>query len=266
MTRLREEAESPFRSLRFLVYGGVGASGAVGALTSITGALAAYTGVRGAIPLSQSGKDIAIDIGAIALAAVAWKLDSQTKARKLGRLSMGAKIAALKVQLQEGGEGGRAGERPVLSLADFRRDRGRARRVVIVAGGEEVVQAALDAAGEAGMKERLVQNAFLVVPVVLPAGAKDPPSTLGLAQERLKGALDEPHVGWPLLLREWQEYLATEAAAARKQGLDPVKQGISVVLKLNGRVGQRAFGQPAWERLVGDVERRRRRGLDVTNI
>ncbi len=266
MTRLREEAESPFRSLRFLVYGGVGASGAVGALTSITGALAAYTGVRGAVPLSQSGKDIAIDLGAIALAAVAWKLDSQTKARKLGRLSRGAKIAALKVQLQEGGDGGRAGERPVLSLADFRRDRGRARRVVIVAGGQEVVQAALDAAGAAGLKQRLVDNAFLVVPVVLPAGAKEPPSTLGLAQERLRGAVDEPHVGCPLLLREWQEYLAIEAAEARKQGIDPVKQGISVVLKLNGRVGQRAFGQPAWERLVGDVERRRRRGLDVTNI
>jgi len=263
MTRLREEAESPFRSLRFLIYGGVGASGAIGALTALTGALAAFSGVRGAVPLSESGKDIAIDLGAIGLAALLWNLDSQTKARKLGRLSRGAKIASLKVQVQDGGG---AGERPVLSLADFRRDRGMARRVVIFAGGEDVVQAALNTAGEAGMKERLIRNAFLVVPLVLPADGEDNPSVLGLAQERLQGAQDEPHVGWPLLLREWQDYLAAEAAAARKQGIDPVQQGISVVLKLNGRVGQRAFGKPAWERLVGDVERRRRRGLDVTNI
>ena len=43
-------------------------------------------------------------------------------------------------------------------------------------------------------------------------------------------------------------------------------QGFSIVLKLNGRVGQRAVGLPNWDRLAGDVERRRSRGLDVTNI
>lgn len=46
----------------------------------------------------------------------------------------------------------------------------------------------------------------------------------------------------------------------------PNSQGFSIVLKLNGRVGQRAIGPPNWERLAGDVERRRSRGLDVTNI
>ena len=45
ITRLREEAESPFRSLRFLVYGGVGASGAIGALTTLTGRWVDGTGV-----------------------------------------------------------------------------------------------------------------------------------------------------------------------------------------------------------------------------
>ncbi len=38
------------------------------------------------------------------------------------------------------------------------------------------------------------------------------------------------------------------------------------MLKLNGRVGQRAVGVPNWDRLAGDVERRRSRGLDVINI
>lgn len=44
VARLREEAESPFRPLRFFVYGGMAASGAIGALISFTGALAAYSG------------------------------------------------------------------------------------------------------------------------------------------------------------------------------------------------------------------------------
>jgi hypothetical protein len=44
MARLREEAESPFRPLRFFVYGSTAASGAIGALISLTGALAAASG------------------------------------------------------------------------------------------------------------------------------------------------------------------------------------------------------------------------------
>lgn len=47
IARLREEAESPFRPLRFFVYGGMAASGAIGALISFTGALAAYSGRDG---------------------------------------------------------------------------------------------------------------------------------------------------------------------------------------------------------------------------
>lgn len=44
MARLREEAESPFRPLRFFIYGSTAASGAIGALISLTGALAAASG------------------------------------------------------------------------------------------------------------------------------------------------------------------------------------------------------------------------------
>lgn len=145
------------------------------------------------------------------------------------------------------------------ALADFRRGRGNARRVVVVAGSEvcpnahvhmsgwgserrgrwvwegegdadththahthlqEVVQATLDAARP--LRDRLVASAFLLVPVVLtPPGDS---GVLGLAQERLTGWRGEPYVGWPLLLGEWAEYLAAEAGAARKQGLDPEKQ------------------------------------------
>lgn len=42
--------------------------------------------------------------------------------------------------------------------------------------------------------------------------------------------------------------------------------GISIVLKLNGRVGQRAFGLPNWQNLNLDVEDRRIRGYDITSI
>jgi hypothetical protein len=44
IARLREEAESPFRPLRFFIYGSMAASGAIGSLITFTGALAALSG------------------------------------------------------------------------------------------------------------------------------------------------------------------------------------------------------------------------------
>lgn len=111
-------------------------------------------------------------------------------------------------------------DRPVRALSDFRRGRGDAKRVVVVAGSAEVVQATLDAARP--LRDRLVASSFLIVPVVLTAPGDG--AVLGLAQEKLTGWRGEPYVGWPLLLAGWAEYLAAEAAAARKQGVDPEKQ------------------------------------------
>lgn len=50
--------------------------------------------------MSESGQNLAIDVGALVAAAVLWKLDEKAKGNRLNRLTMGAKIAQLKVQLQ----------------------------------------------------------------------------------------------------------------------------------------------------------------------
>lgn len=58
--------------------------------------------MRGATPLAESGQNLAIDVGAVVVASVLWKLDERSKNSRLTRLTMGAKIAQLKVQLQVG--------------------------------------------------------------------------------------------------------------------------------------------------------------------
>jgi hypothetical protein len=67
---------------------------------------------------------------------VTCSLDARLRARtvallqaaKLDRMTVGAKIAGLRVQLQS------EENRPIVTVADFRRYRGNAKRVVIFAG------------------------------------------------------------------------------------------------------------------------------------
>ena len=50
-----------------------------------------------------------------------------------------------------------------------------------------------------------------------------------------------------------------------KQGVDVNGRGFSIVLKKNGRVGQRTKGINL-KRMVGDVNARKLSGMDVRNI
>lgn len=56
--------------------------------------------MRGATPLAEVGQNLAIDVAAVVGAAVLWNLDNKAKGSRLTRLTLGAKIAQLKVQLQ----------------------------------------------------------------------------------------------------------------------------------------------------------------------
>lgn len=59
---------------------------------------------------------------------------------------------------------------------------------------------------------------------------------------------------------------ARQVETALSQGIDPLKEGFSLVLKKNGRIGARSKGCPPWGTLVGDVERRKEAGMDTSNI
>ena len=54
-------------------------------------------------------------------------------------------------------------------------------------------------------------------------------------------------------------------ASSQGQTID-ASNGLTLVLKKNGKVGTRRLGTPPWEALVADVENRRNAGMDVENI
>jgi len=191
-----------------------------------------------------------------------------------------------------------------VTLADLRRGRGQARRVVVICAPEAALTAALQGACEAASE--LSASDFLVVPLIATGDAKrptlSPPSldklqalaaasasplakaSAGAAKATASGSVvskqtqpplpwDEamPDVaeGWPIALPQsgpWADALAPELEQAAKQDAAVMARGLTIVLKKNGRVGTRRLGMPDWGALLADVEGRRRAGLDVVNI
>ena len=95
---------------------------------------------------------------------------------------------------------------------------------------------------------------LLVVPLVLPsATAPEITDTI------------PPCVALPVGNTAWKTVLQDEAQEALQQNVDIEQEGFCVILKKNGRVGQRTKGI-FLERMVGEVAERRELGMDVTNI
>lgn len=73
-----------------------------------------------------------------------------------------------------------------------------------------------------------------------------------------------PSPGLMVRLPLWMAWPQVETAMS--QGISPIEDGFSLILKKNGRIGARSKGCPPWGTLVGDVEKRREAGMDVSNI
>ena len=108
------------------------------------------------------------------------------------------------------------------------------------------------------MDDDLEFNDLLIVPFVLPnidpvAGIETPaPKSLAL----------------PVVVGDgggWKDFIEEEVTEAKRQGVDVQEEGLCVILKKNGRVGQRTKGI-SLSNLIGNVVSRREAGMDVTNI
>jgi Low psii accumulation1 / Rep27 len=259
---LREEAESPFRKVRFFVYTVL----AGGALTSL-----AVSGARVAAGLSGINTDLLsealtnVDVVGLGVLAVLFQRDLDAQESRLKRASKGAELAKLQVRASKrliaesdlvetrkpaGAADGRT-ETFTVNLSSLRRGRGIEKRVVIAVGGSERVARALDEASR--LREQLEVSDLLVVPVVLPSA---------IAPEVTQSLPD--CVALPVGA-SWLAVVQDEAEEARKQGVDVTEDGFCVILKKNGRVGQRTKGI-FLAQMVGEVESRKAKGFDVANI
>lgn len=274
---LQEEITSPFRGLRFFVYGAGFLGGSLGGLTALSQLLAGVGGAPSAPAVSQSLQNIVVDFGVVAAAVAGWNFDSKQKDAKTEALklaqdrrtgqpdeSKSAKKLEMLQQLEvmvpvdptqapEGAVGLKA------KLGDLR-EGAQQNIVVFASSSSETVKEALIKAQIVGETEFTAKN-VLVVPVDL---SKMQQKAKGKAAGKKSGKgfggdpawLDQGYVAPPLEGTEaqWLKYVTEELEDAEGQGVEgAAKTGIAICVRADGRVARRGLGVPLWADLVDEL-------------
>jgi len=254
--RLRAEAESPFVKVRYFFY--INAAG--GAFTSLAISVAriaaALAGVNTDL-MEESLRNAAVDIAGLVVVAFLWRRDAAAEQSRLKRATKGAELAKLTVRASKSLLGDVESGTFTTPLSSLRSGRGIEKRVVIAAAAADKIADVLQEAKK--LQEEITLNDLIVVPVVMPRGVA--PETGGGNESDLI-----PCIALPVAVgTSWKDYIEEEAAEAVKQGVNVEKDGFCIVLKKNGKVGQRTKGIFLGN-LIGNVIARREAGMDVTNI
>lgn len=254
--RLREEAESPFQKVRYFFYFSLGGGAMTSLLLSLARIAAAASGINPDL-MQESLVNAGIDLAGLVVIGLAFRQDLQAQESRMKRATKGASLAKLAIRVDKALQDPLELESSTksyvtLTLADLRRNRGIEKRVVIAAAGKEKIQRVLEEARLCA--DALELNDLLIVPVVMPS-VTAPDSTEDLPS----------CVALPTGNAAWKAVLKDESQQALEQNVDIETEGLCVILKKNGRVGQRTRGI-FLERMVGEVEGRRQAGMDVTNI
>jgi hypothetical protein len=249
----------------------LGAGAFISLLVSVTRMAAALTAGINVDLLPESSINAAVDAAGLIVLAFLWKNDLEAEQSRLQRASKGAALAKLKVRaskslmfLDDNNDGGdEATSTFTTTLASLRQGRGIEKRVVIAAAGRDKIASVLTEAKD--LADALATNDLLVVPVLVPSIAL--PADLLPGPERGADLLQPPLsecIALPVG-SGWSVVVDDEVRQATEQGIDVDKEGLCVILKKNGRVGQRTRGI-FLANMVGDVTRRRDAGMDVVNI
>lgn len=104
-----------------------------------------------------------------------------------------------------------------ITLSALRRDRGRDKRVAVLVGGIEAVRSSLESALPYGAA--LEKSDILIVPLVLEARRGSAGKYQASGKENdMDSAAGRAHVGMPVALNRWQEYINTEVKKRGGEG------------------------------------------------
>ena len=224
-TKLRSEAQAPFRVARQFIYGACGASAMIGAgIASIQAATKAM-GAPAAPPLEGSLQNMAVDFTALALFAFLYKREDAAREKQMARIGREERLGRLRCELV----GGKS-----VRLEDLRGFS----RVVVVCGDEEYVKTAIEDAE--AVREDLVKRGVLIVPVLSPSnvGSVDAP-----------GEGDRKFRATPLRVNEWIEWVEEQKQMAKVDDAS----GVYVGLRMDGRVRSSGKGRVPFNRFAVEL-------------
>ncbi|KAA8496780.1 Protein LOW PSII ACCUMULATION 1, chloroplastic [Porphyridium purpureum] len=246
--RLREETEAPFRKVRLFLYYASAASASVGGFISGARVIAGLSGVSGAQPLSETVPNTLIDLGVIAIAVLLIRLDNKAGKKRLDRLSRGAALAALKVEISRSGKA-RSEESlsgKMTTLSSFRLYR----RPVIVCGNADTVNAVLAQADP--LKEELAQRDIIVIPYITGGGDN------AVLNSWSKGEW----LATPVMREKWAAWFQKELELSKLKPSDVRDKALVLYTRKDGRVGGRTIGMPNWNKMIEGIDNLPKSGMD----
>lgn len=261
--RLREEIESPFRTVRLVFFGSSTGSAFVALYFSAINTLKASAGIGSNGPsLEDSLNSCAINVAALVICAGLTYWDWQNGEKNLARIAKGGKLARLQVTPATVSEEG--GMTKAITLKEYRRSA----RVLIAAGGPEYISTLARSlnsdqlADENNLPALLMNSDFIVVPVLLDNDYKiqDTKSFWNTKVEPIEDVDRNFNINYadsviafpPAFSGAWAEYLKSDIETAVKtQKFDVYGKGITITVKKNGRILKRTTGQPPWNYFVG---------------
>ena len=236
--RLREEVESPFRTVRLFFFGSSTGSALVALYFSTLSAGKAASGLYPDVDLNDALQSCAINVAAAALCGFLTYRDWQAGNANLARIKQGGALAKLQVTTAS----------TTTTLADYRRKA----RVVLAVGGLEYLKT-LAHSVNSDVAKSLQASDIMLVPVLLQAGYVVGDARKVWMEE--ESSDDVPNVvAFPRGPSQWQTSLASEIQTCETQGYDVLSTGFTVTVKKNGRILRRATGQPPFGALVETME------------
>lgn len=260
--RLREEVESPFRTVRLFFFGASTGSAFIALYFSILNFGKASAGMSNAPPMDETIQSLGINVLAVLVCGGITYRDWKAGNANLARIKQGGALAKLVVQ--------RADDSKELNkLSDFRRNA----RVLIAAGGKDYINElcrSLNAdqlADENTLPMAIADADLIIVPVYLEKATSSADTRVGdtaacwantaPVQDRDRNfdvTRSNSVVGFPRGPAAWEEVLKVEVGTAAGQNFDVLKKGITLTLKKNGKILRRATGQPQWSGLLGTMQ------------
>jgi len=257
-TKLVAESIAPWRTLRLFFYFSLGSGAFIGGLISLSGTVAALNGLRGeGVDFNTEYVNLAIDFGAVALFAIAGKLDldkgkeleeetgakieeRKEKKKIVGKMKNREKqLSALQLSIQVSGDGARQEARVSAIQEGAKQD------IIIIVGKRSVIKDAL--LGANLLKMEFSMRNILVVPYEIGANKKERPE--GGFGDRPTWET-QPYVA-SVAGEGWEEYINAEMEDAVLQGGEKIKEeGIAIVLANTGKVIQRGVGKVPWRQMV----------------
>lgn len=205
--KLKEEISSPFRKVRQFLYSGMGIAGLLGTVTALPQLIFAIK--DGGDTLINAGGNVAIDIGAIALAAVLWDKDSKAEKIKLERYTRKEKLLSyqmtnvekeerekelsllpIQIQISEKDEN----VTRIVSLGDLQ-VKGK-QNIIIVAGKSDFVKDVIISAKIEGADIFNSKDTY-IVPVVLEDDQLETALKKGFGAQK-EGLMSAPYIGKPM--------------------------------------------------------------------